>query len=93
MTDLILYFFTTIFYGVQGIPMMVTYPTTSMPMNMARYPIYVKNDEILAIPTKNGSFYNKFRKKPIETLKRNHYNGFKVVLVSSSARKIYSSKP
>jgi len=39
--------------------MMVAYPTKSMHVNMARYPISIKNDEILAIPTKNGSFYNK----------------------------------
>jgi hypothetical protein len=39
--------------------MMVAYPTRSMHVNMARYPISIKNDEIPAIPTKNGSFYNK----------------------------------
>jgi hypothetical protein len=69
----------TIINGVQGIPMMVAYPTQSVPMTTIGYPISIRNDEILVIPTKNGSFYNKVRTKPVETLKGNHFNGFKAI--------------
>ncbi len=34
-------------------------------VNMARYPIFVRNDETCAVPTKNGSFYNRVHRETI----------------------------
>jgi hypothetical protein len=66
---------------------MVAYLTKFVLVTIAKYLIFVKNDEIPAILVENGSLYNRIYIKPIETLKGNHYNGFKIVLVSSSAKK------
>jgi hypothetical protein len=66
---------------------MVAYPTKSVLVTIVGYLIFLKNDEILAVLAENGSLYNKVCIKPIENLKGNHYNGFKIILVSSSARK------
>jgi hypothetical protein len=56
-------------------------------MTIARYLVFVKNDEIPAISIENGSLYNKVCIKPIETLKGNHFNDLKAILVSSGVIK------
>ncbi len=38
--------FTTVTNGVQGILMMTTYPTKHVLATMARYIVYIRNDEI-----------------------------------------------
>jgi hypothetical protein len=51
------------------------------------YTIIARNGEILAIIIENGFFYNRIFTEPVEALKGNHYNGFKVIFASFSARK------
>jgi hypothetical protein len=67
--------------------MMDAHPTKSMPMILVEFLIFVRNNGILAILVENGFFYNKVHTKPIEALKGNHYNGFKVIPISAGARK------
>jgi len=38
--------FTTVTDGVQGVPVMVAYPTRSMHVITTKYPISIRNDEI-----------------------------------------------
>jgi hypothetical protein len=57
----------TFIYGVQRVPMMMTYPTRFVPMTMARYLISIRNDEILAILVENSFYYNRVRTKLVET--------------------------
>jgi hypothetical protein len=58
-----------------------------MPMITTRYPISVRNDEILVELVEHGSFYNRVRIEPIETLESNHSSGFKIILINFGARK------
>jgi hypothetical protein len=53
----------------------------------AKYLISIRNDEIPIILIENGYFHNKVLTKFIETLEGHHFNGFKVIHVSSSVRK------
>jgi hypothetical protein len=71
--------------GVQRILVMMTYPTRFVPMIMAIYLVFVRNDEILAI-VENSSFYDRVHTKLVETLKGNHSNGFKAILVGFGVR-------
>jgi hypothetical protein len=61
---------------------MVAYPTIFVFVTIARYLVFLKNDEISAVSTENGFLYNRVCIKPIETLKGNHSNGFEAILVS-----------
>jgi hypothetical protein len=61
-------------------------PTRYVFVTIARYLVFVKNDEIPALSIENGFLYNKVCIEPIEILKGNHYNGFKAILVSSDVR-------
>jgi len=66
---------------------MVAYPMTYVLMTMAEYPIFIRNDETPIILLENGFFYNKVYKEHVEMLEGNHYNGLKIIHVSSNARK------
>ncbi len=80
-------FFTTNIDGVWGVFVMTTYPTRFVFATTAKYPIYVRNDEICAILVDNGFFHNRICTKPIETIKGHHSSGFKVIHVSFDAWK------
>ncbi len=61
--------------------MTITYPTKFVPMITVEYPIFVRNDEILAMLIENNSFHNKVCIEPIETIKGHHSSGFKAYLL------------
>jgi hypothetical protein len=73
--------------GMQRVPMMTTYPTIYVPTTITRYPIFVRNYEILAILVGNGSFHNKICTKPLETIEGHHFNGFKPIPISYGVQK------
>jgi hypothetical protein len=56
----ILYFFTTVIDGVQGVHVMATYPIRYMPVITARYPISIRNDEIPTILVEIGFVESRF---------------------------------
>jgi hypothetical protein len=78
-------FFTVVPNGVQGVPMMDAHSTRSTFVIPVRYPIFVRNDGILAILVENNSFYNIVRIEPIQALEGNQYNGFKTILINHGA--------
>jgi hypothetical protein len=86
-------FFTTVTNGVQGIPMMTTYPTKYVHATMAQYLISIRNDEIPIILIEKGYFHNTVHTNLIETLEGHHFNGFKVIHVSSNAQKSIMVNP
>jgi hypothetical protein len=53
-----------------------------MPITLAEYLIFVRNDGIPAILIDNNYFYNIICIKHVEALKGNHYDNFKVIHVS-----------
>jgi hypothetical protein len=70
---------------MQGIPMMIAYPTKFVPAIMVEYPIFVKNDEIPIMLIENSSLHNKVCIELIETIEGHDFSGFKVIFVSSNA--------
>jgi hypothetical protein len=85
---LVLEFFTTIPDGVQGVLVMDAHSTKPMFVIPIEYPIFVRNDGILAILVENNSFYNRVRTKPIQDLEGNQYNGFKAIPTNHGAKKL-----
>lgn len=71
---------------MQGVPMTITYPTKYVPTTTIEHPVFVRNDEIPTMLMENSFFHNKVCIKPSETI-RHHSSGFKLIFVSSSARK------
>ncbi len=61
----ILYFFTTVIDGVQGVHVMATYPIRYMPVITARYPISIRNDEIPTILVEIGFVESRFYRNQI----------------------------
>lgn len=84
---------TTIIDEVQRILMMDAHLTKFVHVILVGYPIIAGNGEILAVIIENGFFYNKIFTEPIEALEGNHYNGFKVIFVSFSPKKLIIVDP
>ncbi len=71
---------------MQRVPMTIGYPIKYVPTTTIKHPVFVRNDEIPTMLIENSFFHNKVCIKPSETI-RHHSSGFKLIFVSSSARK------